>query len=132
MVGPHAGATTLEPGGSGEPFRVPGGTVDQGGVLGPPPILDFERASFIEPLACAIRAVDRMHTKPKSALVLGAGPMGLLMIQLLRLRGTETPLPSEGSPMRAERARRLRAAPVWGPMTPDGPPPPGHDAEGLR
>src|SRR2546428_3820570 len=119
MVGPHAGATTLEPGGSGEPFRVPGGTVDQGGVLGPPPILDFERASFIEPLACAIRAVDRIRTTPKSALVLGAGPMGLLVIQLFRLRGTERLLASEVSALRAEKARRSGAAPVWDPKTPD-------------
>ena len=92
-------ATNLEPGGFAETFRVPRWNVERGGVLRLPPSVDFEAASFIEPLACAIRAVDRIRTSPKSALVLGAGPMGLLVIQLLRLRGTETLLASEGSPL---------------------------------
>jgi len=117
----HYRATNLEPGGFAETFRVPRWNVERGGVLRLPPSVDFEAASFIEPLACAIRAVDRIRTNPKSALVLGAGPMGLLVIQLLRLRGTETLLASEGSPLRAEGARRLGAALVWDPMTQDVP-----------
>jgi L-iditol 2-dehydrogenase len=117
----HYRATNLEPGGFAESFRVPRWNVDHGGVLRLPPSLDFERASFIEPLACAIRAVDRVRMKPKSALILGAGPMGLLVLQLLRLRGTETLFASEVSPLRADRARRLGAGLVWDPTTQDVP-----------
>jgi L-iditol 2-dehydrogenase len=117
----HYRATNLEPGGFAESFRVPRWNVEHGGVLRLPPSLDFERASFIEPLACAIRAIDRARITPRSALVLGAGPMGLLALQLLRLRGTETLLASEVSPLRAERARRLGAAMVWDPTTEDVP-----------
>jgi L-iditol 2-dehydrogenase len=112
-------ATNLEPGGFAESFRVPAWNVARGGVLKLPPFLDFERASFIEPLACAIRAVDRLRRAPRSALVLGAGPMGLLALQLLRLRGAEPVLVTEVSPVRAEMARRLRAGAVWNPMAED-------------
>jgi len=114
-------ATNLEPGGFAESFRVPRWNVDRGGVLRLPPSVDFERASFIEPLACAIRAVDRARTTPKSALVLGAGPMGLLALQLLRLRGTRALFASEVSPLRAEKARDLGAGIVWDPTNEDVP-----------
>ncbi|HTD81517.1 MAG TPA: alcohol dehydrogenase catalytic domain-containing protein [Thermoplasmata archaeon] len=114
-------ATNLEPGGFAESFRVPRWNVEHGGVLRLPPSVDFERASFIEPLACAIRAVDRARAKARSALVLGVGPMGLLALQLLRLRGTQTVFASEVSPLRAEKARGLGAASVWDPTKEDVP-----------
>lgn len=117
----HYRATNLEPGGFAESFRVPRWNVEHGGVLRLPPSLDFERASFIEPLACAIRAVDRARAKPTSALVLGAGPMGLLALQLLRLRGTRARFASDVSPLRAARAHDLGAAIVWDPTREDVP-----------
>jgi len=115
----HYRATNLEPGGFAESFRVPRWNVEHGGVLRLPPSLDFERGSFIEPLACAIRAIDRGQRRPESTLVLGAGPMGLLAIQLLRLRGAAAVHASEVSPVRAEMARGLRAGAVWNPTTDD-------------
>ena len=117
----HYRATNLVPGGFAESFRVPEWNVSHGGVLRLPPSLDFERASFIEPLACAIRALERAGGKPRSAIVLGAGPMGLLVLQLLRLRGARAVFASEGSPVRAEMARRLGADAVWDPGTEDIP-----------
>jgi L-iditol 2-dehydrogenase len=116
---PKYRATNLEPGGFAESFRVPRWNVARGGVVKLPPALDFERASFIEPLACAIRALDRARTKPRSALVLGAGPMGLLSLQLLRLRGADPVHASEGSAVRAEAALRLGAGKVWDPTSED-------------
>ena len=115
----HYRATNLEPGGFAESFRVPRWNVDHGGVLRLPPSLDFERASFIEPLACAIRAVDRIPRRPRTAFVLGAGPMGLLVLQLLRIRGADPVLVSEVSPVRGEAARRLGATAVWDPIAED-------------
>src|SRR2546428_8909055 len=109
-------ATNLEPGGFAESFRVPRWNVEQGGGLRLPPALDFERASFIEPLACAIPPVDRIRTKPKSALVLGAGPMGLPVIPLPPVRGTETPPSSEGRPRAAGPGRAPRGGPPVGPL----------------
>ncbi len=116
---PHYRATNLEPGGFAESFRVPRWNVAHRGVLRLPPSVDFERGSFIEPLACAIRALGRAPATIRSALVLGAGPMGLLSLQLLGLRGVEPVLVSEVSAVRAERARELGAAMVWDPKTDD-------------
>ncbi len=118
---PHYRRWNLEPGGFAERFRVPRWNVERGGVLQLPRELGFEPASFIEPLACAIRAVERAFNEAGSALVIGAGPMGLLTIQLLRLRGVEQVAASEPSPRRLEVARRLGADPAWDPRFEDVP-----------
>ncbi|MEU8221418.1 alcohol dehydrogenase catalytic domain-containing protein [Kribbella sp. NPDC048915] len=45
---------------------------------------------FAEPTACALRAVGRTRILAGgSALVLGAGPIGLLLLEVLRARGVE-------------------------------------------
>ncbi|OGS49724.1 MAG: hypothetical protein A3K65_05160 [Euryarchaeota archaeon RBG_16_68_12] len=116
---PHYRGTNLEPGGFADSFRVPRWNVAHRGVLRLPPSVDFERGAFIEPLACAIRALGRAPATIGSALVLGAGPMGLLSLQLLHLRGADPVLVSEVSAVRAERARELGAAMVWDPTTDD-------------
>ncbi len=115
----HYRATNLEPGGFAERFRVPRWNVEHRAVHRLPPSVDFERASFIEPLACAVRALGRGPGTVASSLVLGTGPMGLLALQLLRLRGTETILASEVSAVRAEVARHHGAAMVWDPKSED-------------
>jgi len=46
------------------------------------------QASFIEPLACVVYALRRMRVNPSdSVLIIGAGPMGLLLVQALRHSG---------------------------------------------
>ena len=116
---PRYRGTNLEPGGFAEHFRVPRWNVERGGVLRLPTAVDFERATFIEPLACAIRALDRAPRRPRSAIVFGTGPMGLLALQLLRLRGVDPVLASEVSRARAGKARALGAAIVWDPRSKD-------------
>ena len=115
----HYRATNLEPGGFAERFRVPRWNVEHRAVHRLPPSVDFERGSFVEPLACAVRALGRGPPRASSALVLGAGPMGLLVLQLLRLRGTDLVLASEVSSVRAEVARRHGATMVWDPRSED-------------
>lgn len=116
---PHYRATNLDPGGFAESFRVPRWNVERGGVLALPPDITFDEGTLIEPLACVIRALDRCPVDRKDALVVGAGPMGLLAMQLLRLRGVERVFASEVSPLRSEIARRLGASPVWNPRSED-------------
>lgn len=47
-----------------------------------------KQAAFIEPLACVVYALRRMRVYPADRiLIIGAGPMGLLLVQALRANG---------------------------------------------
>lgn len=81
-----------------------------------PDSLPMVAAALTEPLACALHAVDRSGIKPgQSALVIGAGPIGLLCASLLRAAGASELIVSE--PQDARRAR----IPAFGgtPVLPD-------------
>ncbi|HVB11582.1 MAG TPA: alcohol dehydrogenase catalytic domain-containing protein [Nitrososphaerales archaeon] len=91
----HAGAGTMcegfktsnfIPGGFAEEFLVPSYNVRNGGVHKIGSDLSFEEASFAEPLACCIRGLihAEVFSKPPSRiLVVGAGPIGLLHMELI-------------------------------------------------
>jgi len=50
-----------------------------------PESLTDQQAAFIEPLACVVWALKRMTVPPAArVLLLGSGPMGLLLVQALR------------------------------------------------
>jgi L-iditol 2-dehydrogenase len=50
-----------------------------------PKHVSFDEGSFTEPLACCLRASQRWHLQPADVvLVVGLGPMGLLMAQLVQ------------------------------------------------
>ncbi len=110
----------LDPGGFSEFFRVPRWNVDHGGVLALPDSMSFEEGSFIEPLACCIRALDRLGVpEGSSALVAGAGPMGLLILQLLPQWGAGRVMVSEVSPHRLEFASLVGAEAAVNPTEED-------------
>ncbi len=53
-----------------------------------PDSLSDTQSAFIEPLACVVYALRRMRVNPADrVLIIGAGPMGLLLIQALRHNG---------------------------------------------
>jgi L-iditol 2-dehydrogenase len=53
----------------------------------PDPLTD-EEASFVEPLACCLRAVERARVQPgDTAVVVGLGSIGCLFVQLLARAG---------------------------------------------
>lgn len=57
-------------------------------VFSIPDTLSFNAAALAEPVACCIHAVDRCEVKyGDTALVMGAGPMGLILAQLLKHSG---------------------------------------------
>lgn len=84
---PQFKATNIDPGGFAELIRIPRPHVDQ--VTHPlPEGMPFEVASFTEPLACAVRAVQRSQVLPGDRIaVVGGGGMGLLIAQVLAARG---------------------------------------------
>lgn len=51
--------------------------------------MDFGTAALAEPMGCVLNGVDAVHdASVDTALVFGAGPMGLLFANALRVRGT--------------------------------------------
>lgn len=78
--------------------------------------LSMTAAALTEPLACALHAVDRANLRAgDTAIVLGAGPIGLLCAALLKTAGASQVLVSD-----PQGARRARVAEFGGePLTPD-------------
>ena len=72
-----------------------------------------EAAALTEPLACALHAVDLSGIRPgETALVLGAGPIGILSAALLVSSGASKVVISEPSESRRAQAEAVRAEPV--------------------
>jgi|AntDeeMetagen134_2_1112570.scaffolds.fasta_scaffold05894_2 NADPH2:quinone reductase len=83
-----------------EYVAVPAGNVELIGDL------SYRDAAFAEPLGCCVHGVDRLDvTSGESAAVVGAGPIGLLLVQALRLEGASPIIVSE--PEDARRAVAL-------------------------
>ena len=79
-------ATHFDPGGFAEYIRVPKINVDLG-TFRLPEEITFEEGSFIEPLACVVRAQRFARlTAGQTVLVIGSGISGLLHILLARAR----------------------------------------------
>lgn len=99
--------TNIDPCGLAELIRLPRLHVEQ--VTIPlPDEMSFEVASFAEPLACAVRAVERSAVLPGDRIaVVGGGGMGLLIAQTLIARGAD-PIVLDISETRLSLARALR------------------------
>ena len=100
--------THFDPGGFAEYIRVPKINVELG-TLCIPDSMTFDEGSFIEPLACVVRAQRFARLAAgQSVLVLGSGISGLLHIQLARARGAARIIATDINEY------RLRAAELFG------------------
>jgi L-iditol 2-dehydrogenase len=80
-------ASNIDPCGFAEYIRIPAQHVQQTTLL-LPDSLSAEEGSFVEPLACCVRAVRRMSLLAgDSVVVMGLGSIGLLMIQAVKALG---------------------------------------------
>ena len=71
-----------------------------------PDSMDFSVAAFVEPVSCAVHAVDRLQLRfGETVLIYGAGTMGLILAQLLRAAGASQVALCDTNPLRVERAR---------------------------
>lgn len=78
-------ASNVYPGGFSEYIRVPALHTNHTTFLIPSQ-LSYDQATFMEPLACCLKSVRRCNFQPgDTALVVGLGPMGLMMVQLINL-----------------------------------------------
>jgi L-iditol 2-dehydrogenase len=96
----------LDPGGFAEYVRVPPANV-RGATFRVPEHLGDEEASFVEPLACCLRAVERARVESgDTAVVVGLGSIGCLFVQLLRRAGASV-IGVDQDPARLALAREL-------------------------
>jgi L-iditol 2-dehydrogenase len=99
-------ASNLDPGGFAEYVRVPAPNVAQATFTVPAHVSD-EAASFVEPLACCLRAVRRAGVEPEdTVVVVGLGSIGHLFVQLLHRAGARV-VPVEAAAERLAFAARL-------------------------
>ncbi|RPI90821.1 MAG: L-threonine 3-dehydrogenase [Chloroflexi bacterium] len=72
--------------------------------------LPFEVGAFMEPLSCVVHGIERAHIGlADHVAILGAGPIGILMIQMARIQGAAHITILEINPGRADLARQFGA-----------------------
>ena len=114
LCGHHTACETLhttkyDPGGFAEYVRVPSINVDRG-VFHLPDSMTYEEATFVEPLACVLRAQRRLAIDPGSTvLVLGSGISGALHVVAARRLGAGRIIATDVHPFRLAMAERLGA-----------------------
>ena len=85
-VGPTWRSSRLDPGALAEYVRVPRVNVED--TLKLPDSVSYEDAALVEPLACCVKAYERVALKPgESVLVIGLGSMGQLLVALAKALG---------------------------------------------
>jgi L-iditol 2-dehydrogenase len=85
------------------------------GMVAIPPGVSFEEATFIEPLNTCIKAVEKARVAPgEQVVVLGQGPIGLLLMMLSRRFGAEAVV-TDPLPARREAGVRFGAAAAYEP-----------------
>ena len=101
--------THFEPGGFAEYIRVPKINVELG-TLRIPDSMTFDEGSFIEPLACVVRAQRFAELRAgQTVLVIGSGISGLLHIQLAKARGAARVIATDISDYRLNAAKQFGA-----------------------
>jgi L-iditol 2-dehydrogenase len=75
-------------GGFSQYVRVMDWIVDNGGVVPIPDGVSFEQASFIEPVNTCMKGIETLRlTEGETVLVMGQGPIGIILAVLARRRG---------------------------------------------
>jgi L-iditol 2-dehydrogenase len=82
-------SSRFDPGGFAEWIRIPATHLPHA-VMPIPRTLSDEEALFAEPLGCCLRGLERWGSRPGDrVLVIGLGPVGLLMVLLLKWMGAQ-------------------------------------------
>ena len=80
----------------------------------------FDHAAVVEPLACAIHGMDKADIQAgQKVLVIGGGTIGLIMVQLAKLRGAATVVLSEPIEMRRKIGMEVGADAAVDPLQED-------------
>jgi L-iditol 2-dehydrogenase len=107
-------------GGMAEYVLMPADGVAQGCLFEAERDLPSERLALAEPLSACVAGQRWCRVEPDDVvLVMGAGPIGLLHVQLARLAGARTVIVSEPLDGRREQAKRLGATVTVDPSADD-------------
>jgi len=69
--------------------------------------IDFEEAALAEPLACCLHGIKKLEINPiDKVLIIGLGPIGLIMLEILKLYGVSNVYGYEIDGFRKEIAKR--------------------------
>ena len=100
--------TNLLPCGLAEEFVVPEWNVSHGGVIIIPDSMGFDEAAMIEPLACCIRAWNKIHTNPgDSVAIFGTGPTGMMHAMLSQVYSLQDIFCFDINDFRLEFAKKI-------------------------
>ncbi len=102
-------STNFDPGGFCEYVRIPALQTDRGTFLLPDNV-SFEQGSFVEPLACVIRAQRLAQVKAgKTLVVIGSGMSGILHIALAKACGVARIIATDVNEYRLRAAKKFGA-----------------------
>jgi L-iditol 2-dehydrogenase len=102
-------STTFDPGGFAEYVRLPAINTDRG-VYPLPDEVSYEEGTFVEPVACVVRALRIAKLRPgQSVLVVGSGMTGLLQAHLARALGAGRIIATDISQYRLDTIKRFGA-----------------------
>jgi len=97
------------PGAYAEYVRVPGHIVKQN-TLEIPNHVPFKQAAMVEPLACVVHGIELAEIDiADTVVIIGAGPIGLLHLQLAKRNGAGSAIVTDLSRQRLDAARELGA-----------------------
>lgn len=100
-------------GGFAQYVKVPSHIVRNGGLLSIPGYVSAERASFVYPVNCCLKAIEKARISPgQIVLVVGVGGIGLLLILLAKYFGAR-PIATDLRPARLEKALAAGAEAVF-------------------
>ena len=71
---------------------------------------NLDEAALIEPLACCVRGIDQAKVRTGDTVaIVGAGPIGLILLQLVKLAGASMVIQTDMEDARLKLARNLGA-----------------------
>lgn len=76
--------------------------------------IPFEHGALMEPLSCVLHGVERLDPEMASSIaIFGAGPIGILLLQVLKLKAAATITVVDKNPNRCDYAKEMGADEIF-------------------
>lgn len=98
------------PGGFAEFMPVNAEAIEHDALSRVPDHIDYDKASLTEPLSCVLNGQELVNVKlGDTVVVIGAGPIGCMHVEVARIRGATTVIHVEINPERLRQAKAFKA-----------------------